>query len=127
MMKGKRKGKSLPALIGIGIDLLSLERARDLLKRHGHSFFERILSLREKRQKLSCSQLQLARYFTAKEAFFKASGLAWTDLKGFSGIWINQIQEKKFQMGCLDSRIKGEGEFFKKGGIWGAKVIAWKI
>ncbi len=115
------------ALVGIGIDLLSLDRAHDLLKRHGRSFFDRILSPVEKRRKLACSNLQLARYFTAKEAFFKSSGLAWTDLKGFSGMWIDKIRGKKFEMSCEDLSLRGRGEFFKVGNIWGAKVQTWKI
>ncbi len=113
-------------LVGIGIDLLSLERARNLLKRHGRSFFDRILSQKEKSKKPVLSPRQLARYFTAKEAFFKSSGLAWTDLNGFSGMWIKKIKGKHFEMSCVNSELKGEGEFFERAGIWGAKVITWK-
>ena len=119
-LRGKR-------LVGIGIDLLSLDRARDLLKRHGRSFFDRILSPQEKHKKLAVSAIQLARYFTAKEAFFKATNLAWTDLKGFTGMWIENIQGSRFEMGCFDSKIKGYGQFFKKGDVLGAKVQTWKI
>lgn len=114
-------------LVGVGIDLLSLDRARALLKRHGRSFFNRILSLREKRSGLSCSAVQLAKYFTAKEAFFKSSGLAWTDLNGFSGMWVDNIDKKNFEMGCVDSKLRGVGKFFKCGKIWGAQVQTWKI
>ncbi len=114
-------------LIGIGIDLLSLDRAHDLLKRHGRSFFVRILSPQEKQKKLVVSAIQLARYFTAKEAFFKATNLAWTDLNGFTGMWIESIHGSNFKMGCFDSKLKGYGQFFKKGDIWGAKVQTWKI
>ena len=115
------------ALVGIGIDLLSLERAHDLLKRHGRSFFDRILSPTEKRRKLACSNLQLARYFTAKEAFFKSAGLAWTDLKGFTGMWIEKIQREKFVMSCSFANLKGYGEFFMQGNILGAKVQTWRV
>ena len=125
-MSGKRKAKPLPELVGIGIDLLSLSRARSLLKRHGPSFFYRILADCEKQKKQGCSAVQLARYFTAKEAFFKSSGLAWADLQGFSGMWIDQMHGRKFKMGCFNSRIQGHGEFFKKGDLWGAKVQTWK-
>ena len=114
------------SLTGIGIDLLSLERARDLLKRHGRSFFDRILSAREKSSKPACSAVQLARYFTAKEAFFKSSGLPWSDLKGFTGMWIEKIRGQKFEMGCADSKLKGCGSFFKCGDIWGAQVEIWR-
>ena len=112
--------------VGIGIDLLSLERARDIIKRHGHSFFDRILAPVEKHRKPTCSALQLAKYFTAKEAFFKSSGFNWTDLKGFSGMWIEKIRGNKFKMGCQDLSLRGCGKFFKRGNIWGAKVEAWK-
>ena len=115
------------SLVGIGIDLLSLARAKDLLKRHGASFFTRILSPNEKKQKPAVLAQQLARYFTAKEAFFKSSGLNWTDLKGFAGMWITKINGMRFEMECIDSRLWGEGEFFKKSGMWGSKVVTWKI
>ncbi len=114
-------------LIGIGIDLLSLARARGLLKRHGPSFFIRILSSVEKRRKPVCSAFQLARYFTAKEAFFKSSGLPWTDLKGFAGMWIEKIHGERFEMSCENFQLKGYGKFFKLGGILAAKVETWKI
>lgn len=112
--------------VGIGIDLLALDRARDLMKRHGKTFFTRILSPYEIKQDPACTALQLAKYFTAKEAFFKSSGLPWTDLKGFTGMWITRMRGKYFEMGCIDSQITGRGEFFQKGGNWGAKVQVWK-
>ncbi len=129
--KPRAAGQSMKALrgsvlVGIGIDLLSLERARELLSRHGRSFFDRILSPAEKRKKLTCSPLQLARYFTAKEAFFKASNLAWADMDGFSGMWIESINEKHFKMRCKYSDLRGEGTFFKTGRNLGAKVMTWK-
>jgi len=127
MMNGKRKTKPLPVFVGIGIDLLSLDRARDLLKRHGNSFLRRILSPSELKKKPAYSALQLAKYFTAKEAFFKSSGLNWTDLKGFSGMWISRMRGNRFEMECSESSLQGSGTFFRKGNIWGAKVICQKI
>ncbi|HRK61759.1 MAG TPA: 4'-phosphopantetheinyl transferase superfamily protein [Candidatus Omnitrophota bacterium] len=126
-MSGKRKKKPLPVLVGIGIDLLALDRARDLLKRHGNSFLRRILSSAEIKKKPAYSALQLAKYFTAKEAFFKSSGLSWTDLQGFSGMWISRIRGNQFEMECSDSSLHGSGTFFRKGNIWGAKVICQRI
>lgn len=114
-------------LIGIGIDLLALERARDLLKRHGNSFLKRILSPTELKKKPAYSALQLAKYFTAKEAFFKSSGLNWTDLRGFSGMWISRMRGNHFEMECSDPSLHGKGTFFKLGNVWGAKVICQKI
>jgi phosphopantetheinyl transferase (holo-ACP synthase) len=125
-MSGKRKTKPLPVLVGIGIDLLALDRARDLLKRHGNSFLNRILSPVEIKRKPAYSALQLAKYFTAKEAFFKSSDLNWTDLRGFSGMWISRMRGNQFEMECSDPSLHGSGTFFKRGNLWGAKVIAWK-
>jgi len=113
-------------LVGIGIDLLSIDRAKDLLRRHGRSFFDRILAPCEKKQKPVCSALQLARYFTAKEAFFKSSNLAWTDMNGFAGMWIETISKNRFKMGCKDSKLIGEGTFFKMRHNFGARVITWQ-
>lgn len=115
------------SFVGIGIDLLALDRARDLLKRHGSSFLKRILSPIEIKRKPSYTALQLAKYFTAKEAFFKASDLNWTDLRGFSGMWISRMRGNQFEMACSDPSIQGVGTFFKRGNIWGAKVICQKI
>ncbi len=125
-MSGKRKTKPLPVLVGIGIDLLALDRARDLLKRHGNSFLKRILSPAELTKKPAYSALQLAKYFTAKEAFFKSSGLSWTDLQGFSGMWISRIRGNQFEMACSDPSLQGFGTFFKRGKVWGAQVQTWK-
>jgi len=125
--KKPRTKKSAPGLVGIGIDLLALDRASDLLKRHGNSFLRRILSPSELKKKPSYSALQLAKYFTAKEAFFKSSGLSWTDLQGFSGMWISRIRGNQFEMACSDSSLQGFGTFFKRGKVWGAKVICQKI
>ncbi len=124
--KKSRTKKSADCLVGIGIDLLSLDRARDLLSRHGTAFLKRILSPDERKQKPSCSALQLAKYFTAKEAFFKSSGLSWTDLHGFTGMWISRMRGNRFEMACSDSSLQGFGTFFKRGNIWGAKVQTWK-
>lgn len=125
--KGSSDSRFVQAdLIGIGVDLLALDRARSLLKRHGSLFFYRILSPREKKQKLKITPILLAKYFTAKEAFFKSSGLGWTDLQGFSGMWIRSMRGNFFEMECTNPKIKGQGHFFTKGQTWGAKVQAWK-
>ncbi len=124
--KKPRTKKSVPGLVGIGIDLLALERARDLLKRHGNSFLRRILSPSELKKKPPYSALQLAKYFTAKEAFFKSSDLNWTDLRGFSGMWISRMRGNRFEMECSDPSLQGFGTFFKRGKVWGAQVQTWK-
>ncbi len=70
-------------IIGIGIDLIEVERVRKALDEHPR-FAERIFTAEEIRYssgKKNAAQ-HLAARFAAKEAFFKALGrrISWTDV-----------------------------------------------
>lgn len=76
-------------LIGIGIDVVEVERIADALGRHGEAFGERIFTERERAY---CSSqrrpaLHYAARFAAKEAVAKAFGtgigkdLGWLDME----------------------------------------------
>lgn len=65
-------------IIGVGIDLVEIERIRDALDRHGERFAHRILSAAEYADWTTVSEALRARFlakrFAAKEAFSKAAG-----------------------------------------------------
>ena len=65
-------------IIGVGIDLVEIERIRDALDRHGERFAHRILSTAEYADWTAVSEALRARFlakrFAAKEAFSKAAG-----------------------------------------------------
>lgn len=76
-------------ILGIGTDLVEIERIRAALDRHGQRFFERILRDTEFAycKKQSDPSPHLAARFAAKEAISKAFGtgigeeLGWMDLE----------------------------------------------
>jgi holo-[acyl-carrier protein] synthase len=73
-------------IVGIGVDVCSIERMKKALERHGERFFARICSERERRDLEGRDQATaLAGRFAAKEAFAKAldgaRGVAWHDVE----------------------------------------------
>src|SRR5262245_60170740 len=73
-------------IVGIGIDVCSIDRMRRALERHGDRFFSRICTDREKADLLGRDQATaLSGRFAAKEAFAKAldgaRGVAWHDVE----------------------------------------------
>jgi holo-[acyl-carrier protein] synthase len=73
-------------IVGIGIDVCSIDRMRRALERHGDRFFSRICTDREKGDLMGRDQATaLSGRFAAKEAFAKAldgaRGVAWHDVE----------------------------------------------
>jgi len=73
-------------IVGIGIDVCSIERMRRALERHGDRFFQRICTEREGADLMGRDQATaLSGRFAAKEAFAKAldgaRGVAWHDVE----------------------------------------------
>jgi holo-[acyl-carrier protein] synthase len=73
-------------IIGIGVDVCSIDRMRKALERHGDRFFARICTEREKKDLEGRDQATaLSGRFAAKEAFAKAldgaRGVAWHDVE----------------------------------------------
>lgn len=73
-------------IVGLGIDVCSIERMKKALERHGDRFFSRICS-EEERADLSGRDMPtaLAGRFAAKEAFAKsldgARGVGWHEVR----------------------------------------------
>ena len=80
-------------IIGVGIDVCSIERMRRALERHGDRFFSRICTETE-RADLSGRDIAtaLAGRFAAKEAFAKA-------LDGARGVGWHEVQVRRASSG----------------------------
>jgi holo-[acyl-carrier protein] synthase len=74
-------------IVGIGVDVASLERIRELLERHGERFLKRIYTQGERDycEKFKDPIPHLAARFAAKEAAYKALGgvgpIRWTQME----------------------------------------------
>ena len=80
-------------IVGIGIDVCSIERMRRALERHGDKFFARICSERE-RQDLTGRDMAtaLSGRFAVKEAFAKA-------LDGAPGVGWHEVEVRRAENG----------------------------
>jgi holo-[acyl-carrier protein] synthase len=80
-------------IVGIGIDVCSIERMRRALERHGDRFFSRICSEAERGDLAGRDQATaLAGRFAAKEAFAKA-------LDGARGVGWHECQVRRSRTG----------------------------
>jgi holo-[acyl-carrier protein] synthase len=88
-------------IVGVGIDVCSIERMRKALDRHGERFFARICSDRE-RQDLTGrdTATSLAGRFAAKEAFAKA-------LDGAPGVGWHEIEVRRTATGRPKLELSG--------------------
>lgn len=113
-------------LQGVGIDLVSVPRMRQFLKRHGAKAVK-LLDPQSKEKKVSA--VRLARIFAAKEAVFKALNRSWMGMEGFRDIQIQGIQGDGFRVQCpfLPRGAQVSGRFFAKDGYAGAQVFIWRL
>ena len=79
-------GKVRFMIVGLGIDLCSIERMKRALERHGDRFFSRICCPEERAELEGRDRaFALAGRFAAKEAFAKAlggaTGVSWHDCR----------------------------------------------
>ena len=85
--RGSGNGQRTGPLIGIGIDLVEIDRMRELLDRRGDAFVTKVFAIDE-RLSLSSPKApaHYAARFAAKEAFMKAlgtglaQGIRWHDV-----------------------------------------------
>jgi holo-[acyl-carrier protein] synthase len=92
-------------IIGIGIDIVHLERIRGTLGRHGERFLARILTDGERAY---CARLKdpvpsVASRFAAKEATLKALGTGWS-----RGIKWSDVEVVRGEYGPPKIRLHGE-------------------
>ncbi len=95
------------AILGIGNDIIEIERVRLALKKHGHRLMDRLLSEREKAYCLAFRDpaMRLAGRFAAKEAIVKALGCGFGDKVGWLEIEIINNPEGKPEA-LLATRLK---------------------
>jgi holo-[acyl-carrier protein] synthase len=88
-------------IVGIGIDVCSIERMRRALERHGDRFFGRICSERERADLQGRDQATaLSGRFAVKEAFAKA-------LDGAPGVGWHEVEVRRAENGRPTLELKG--------------------
>jgi holo-[acyl-carrier protein] synthase len=91
----------MTGVIGVGIDVCSIDRMRRALERHGDRFFARICSERERADLLGRDvATALAGRFATKEAFAKA-------LDGAPGVGWHEVEVRKAPNGRPRLELSG--------------------
>lgn len=102
-------------ILGHGIDIVSVDRIDQMIKKWGDSFLKKIYALSEIAycKKRKNASLHFASRFAAKEAFAKALGIGITD-----GIRLSEIETVKEKSGAPMIRLKGKtSKIAKKKGV----------
>lgn len=87
-------------IVGLGIDVCSIERMRRVLERHGDRFFARICSEVERGDMTGDLATSLAGRFATKEAFAKA-------LDGARGVGWHEVEVRRAPSGRPRLELKG--------------------
>ena len=96
-------------IVGLGIDVCSIDRMRRALERHGDRFFGRICSEAERADLTGRDQATaLAGRFAAKEAFAKA-------LDGAKGVGWHECEVRRAPSGKPSLELKGNAMAMVKG------------
>ncbi len=92
-------------IVGLGLDVCSIERMRRALDRHGDRFFSRICTEAEREDLSSTADraMSLAGRFAAKEAFAKA-------LDGAPGVPWHDVEIRRTESGRPRMILKGAAE-----------------
>ena len=115
-------------ILRLGVDLISWHRIERFLAEHSFESLKRILAPSEQQvfQQSAHPAQSLARFFTAKEAAFKAEGGFWMDESDFRRIEILIKNDWEFTAHLHESEvfddIKLEGRFFETPNGLGARV-----
>src|SRR5262249_52916829 len=89
-------------IVGLGIDVCSIERMRRALERHGDRFWSRICSPAEREDLRGRDEATaLSGRFAAKEAFSKA-------LDGARGVGWHEVEVRRMQNGRPRLDLSGE-------------------
>jgi holo-[acyl-carrier protein] synthase len=91
-------------ILGNGIDLVDLARIRDLIRRQGERFLDRVFTAAEIahcRPRVDADAAFAAR-FAAKEAVMKCLGTGWSD-----GIGFQQIEVLRAPRGSVSIGLRG--------------------
>lgn len=89
-------------IVGVGLDVCSIERMRKALERHGDRFYDRICSPAERADLAERDPaVALAGRFAAKEAFTKACG-------GTPGVGWHEVEVRRAGTGRPRIDLKGK-------------------
>ena len=94
-------------ILGIGTDIISVQRVAELCDKHGRHFMDRVFTPGEQEAagKGPGAAQKLAARFAAKEAVMKALGTGWT-----RGVTFRQIEVVREASGRPTIRLSGEAE-----------------
>ncbi|MCA9593485.1 MAG: holo-ACP synthase [Myxococcales bacterium] len=90
-------------ILGLGIDVASIERMERALARHGERMWERILTTEERRElegRSADRAAALAGRFAAKEALSKALGAP-------RDVWFHDVEVRRGALGAPEIRLLG--------------------
>ena len=93
-------------IVGIGLDLVDLDRLARLLERHGEAFVRRVC--RDGEARIGSGPARVAHVgglFAAKEAAMKALGTGWA-----RGVAFRQVEVVRAESGAPALRLHGEAE-----------------
>ncbi|MBR4106689.1 MAG: holo-ACP synthase [Alphaproteobacteria bacterium] len=92
-------------IVGLGTDIVSIERIAKLLSRNETTFIEKICSANEKKYLQSCADItpKLAKLWAVKEAAVKALGTGFVE-----GITFKDIELKHNNLGRPEVELKGK-------------------
>ncbi len=82
--------------IGLGVDIISISRMKDVLETGGQAFMDKVFTLREQgRAETHPDRVAyLAMTFAAKEAIFKTFGIGWE-----TGVQFKEIEVRDGEQG----------------------------
>jgi len=92
-------------ILGIGVDIVQVDRLRKSIERYGERFLRRIFTEREVRYCLQCARPQerFATRFAAKEAVLKALGTGWQRGASFA-----EVEVRTDDLGAPAIVLKGK-------------------
>lgn len=106
-------------IVGLGTDIVSIERIAKLLLRNEGTFIERICSSQEKKYLQGCADItpRLAKLWAVKEAAVKALGTGFIE-----GITFKDIELKHNSLGRPELEFSGKAEQILQSIISGGKA-----
>ena len=115
---------------GLGIDIVSLLRVKELFRKHPKEKICRLLCPAEKsRFRIKAmTPFTFSKLWAAKEAYFKAQGASWLGIDGFSLLEVKFLPHQRFRVKSLKlgERLKAVTGTYFTGLRWvGAHVILW--
>jgi holo-[acyl-carrier protein] synthase len=99
-------------IVGIGVDIVEVERMRRTVERHGDHFVRRVFTDEEAAYCRRCAhpEQRFATRFAAKEAALKALGVGWTQ-----GVQFTEVEVVTNELGAPSILFSGRALELSKG------------